>query len=178
MKRASLSYHRDFPWTPISGWAGARWSVWLLRQSGPGRRIRIVREHSRFLRQRALWCLLTLDFDDVQLRFATPQELDDMLDILSRQPRPSAGSLVSWQRLGRPNNHWLSRLPKQAKTRKFHAALCKFVARDKTVQSFRDFYKDRAVAYDLQRPDEFDSYPDARKARLAYVAAKRDLPQS
>lgn len=176
MKSTALSYHRTFPWTPVSGWVGSQMVAWRLQQDHPGRRIKIVQVQHRFADQRPMWCLLTVTMQGVQLHFATPQELDHVLDVLGQNPMPSGRSLVPSQGLGRPNSHWLSRLPKRAKTTKFRAAFARFVARNADVRRFRAFYERQPVDYHVTPDGVFESYFAAHLARQDHLAKRRDLP--
>lgn len=162
MKLVKLTYHEEFPATPVSGWAGASWRAWIKQSSDSGQPKRPKQIAHPFLSQRKLWCLLHLQFDGVGLRFATPREIDHVVDVLSKNPLPSGHSLVPGVRLGRPNSHWLSRLPSKAKSLKFRKRLCGFLMSSKDVKKFREFYAHNPVEYDF--PHVFSSYWDAHRA--------------
>lgn len=159
MKSALLEYHREFPQTPMSGWAGARWHAWLRAEDAGGQFRRPVRVSHPFLAQRKLWCLLSVEFDSVDLRFAMPPELDLFLDVMSQNPLPSGRALVPDQSIGRPNNHWLLRLPAQAKPNKFRQRLCAYLRAAPEVTEFRKFYQANPVQFDF--PGYFQSASEA-----------------
>lgn len=91
--------------------------------------------------------------------FAMPAELDQFIEIMSQNPLPSGGSLVEGRvSPGRPNNHWLSRLPKQAKPWNFRQRLLRFLQTDAKVLEFREFYASQPVQ--LKFDGYFDSFHD------------------
>jgi hypothetical protein len=160
MKSAELSFQSTFPWTPVSGRAGAR-MYGCIREKTPGGQLRRPRWIAHpFLEQRKQWCLLSIHFNGIDLRFAMPEELDHFVDVMSRNPLPSGGSLVPAHAIGRPKNHWLARLPKEAKSWKYRQALCNYLSDNKTVKEFRAYYKDRPVVFEFD--GVFDSYLDAK----------------
>ncbi|GLK56145.1 hypothetical protein JOD31_001061 [Methylopila capsulata] len=162
MKSAKLSYHSSFPWTPISGWAGARGYGWAYL-SGPGgqfRRPKFIKHP--FPTQRRLWCLLKVEFNGIKLDFATPQEVDHFRNVMRRKVLPSGHALVSGRAVGRPNNHWLSRLPKKAKPWKFREAICRYLEEVPEVREFRSFYAENPIR--MQFEGMFDTSSDARAA--------------
>lgn len=161
MKTARLSYHRQFPATPISGRAGARWFAWVPGPRLGGQATRPVEMAHPFLHQRPLWCLLTVQFDRLELRFATPEELDQFLRVMSQNPLPSGRSLVPDQAVGRPNGHWLSRLPARAKPWKFRQRLCRHLQMLPEAARFRRFYGDHPVQF------RFDGYYDSLAEAVA-----------
>lgn len=162
MKSVTLTFHEDFPGTPVSGWAGARWIGWVKQENASGQPQRPKQVTHPFLEQRKLWCLLQIHFDDVDLSFATPRELDHFVDVLSQNPLPSGGSLVSGQAVGRPNNHWLSRLPAKAKPLKFRKRLCDYLRSSEDVERFRDFYRTEPIRFDFE--GVYDSFFEAHQA--------------
>lgn len=145
MKSAVFSRREVFPETPISFWAGARRFGWTRSVTPGGQRRRPQRIPHPFLSQRKMWGLLEASFQGVDLIFATPQELDQFLAVMSRNPLPSGGSLVPGWRLGRPNAHWLSRLPKAAKPWRFRRAICAWLPEQEAVRDFREFYRANPV---------------------------------
>lgn len=162
MKSATLSYHREFPWAPMSGWAGARRGGW--RQEGkPGGQFRTPRwvQHP-FYFQRKLWCQLSVHFDGVDLVFAMPAELDLFIEVMSQNPLPSGWRLLKGLPRGRPNNHWLSRLPREAKPWKFRQAVCKFIRENETVEEFLRFYQTQPVQLSFE--GIYDNHYEARWA--------------
>ena len=172
MKSAQLSYYSTFPTTPISGRAGARWYGWLQQQTAGGQYRRPTRVAHPFMGQRKLWCLLSIHFQGVDLRFAMPEELDHFIAIMSRNPLPSGRSLVPDCAIGRPNRHWLSKLPKQAKPWKFRQAVCKYLSENETVKKFRDFYRERPLKFRFE--GVFDSIQEAQQSRMETLARTED----
>jgi hypothetical protein len=120
-----------------------------------------------FMRQRRIWCLLSVHFDGVDLKFATPAEIDRFLEVMSRNPLPSGRSLVPHYPLGRPKYHWLASLPKGATSWKFRAALCRYLVGNEEVRRFREFYAKQPLRYSFE--DVFDSFfaADAVARRMA-----------
>ncbi|PDT38381.1 hypothetical protein CO671_03045 [Rhizobium sp. M10] len=161
MKSAELFYSREFPETPMSWWAGARLNGWIPETTRSGQIKRPRRIVHSFASQRKLWCLLAVHFDGVDLIFATPLELDQFLAVMSQNPLPSGWALVPGNLLGRPNKHWLSRLPKKAKSWKFRQSICKFLLQAGTVGEFREFYAREPLK--LQFDGVINNYYDAWK---------------
>ncbi len=62
------------------------------------------------------------------------------LEVMSRKVLPSGHALVAGVAVGRPNGHWLSRLPRRAKPLKFRLALCRYLREAPEVAAFREFY--------------------------------------
>ena len=141
MKSVKLTYHDDFPWSPISGWVGARQIGYVLRKTESGQPKRPGYVIHPFLLQRRKWCLLTVEFERVELRFAFPRELDEFISVMTQNPLPSGSTLIKGRRLGRPNNHWLSRLPKKTKPLKFRKAICDYLGKAEGIITFREFYE-------------------------------------
>ena len=159
MKKTCLSYHKNFPSTPISGWAGANWCGWITTKTKNGQWRNPKSVPHPFLSQRKLWCRLEVHFQDIDLRFAMPAELDQFLDIMLQNPLPSGHRLIPGLAYGRPNAHWLSRLPKKAKPWIFRQKLCKFLRTAQDVTIFRNFYASQPIQF------EFDGYYDYHTAR-------------
>lgn len=172
MKSATLSYHREFPKAPMSFWAGARTEGWV-QDGKPGGQLRNPRRiYHPFLSQRKLWCRLSVHFDGVDLVFAMPAELDQFIDVMSQNPLPSGWRLLKGWHIGRPNSHWLSRLPKEAKPWKFRHAVCKFLRENETVGEFRRFYEAQPVQL------AFDGvYDHHSKARWANRKQSQQTPR-
>jgi hypothetical protein len=162
MKLIQLTYHSDFPYTPMSGRAGARYEGWVLQETGRGQYKRPKRIVHPFLEQRKMWCLLSVHFNGVDLRFAMPSELDLFISVMSQNPLPSGRSLVPDCAIGRPKRHWLAKLPKEAKPWKFRSAICKFLAENEDVKRFRDFYASNPPRFEFE--GVFDAYVDANVA--------------
>lgn len=162
MKQARLSYSKEFQWSPMSGWAGARSRAYRVQSF---ERSPVMVRHP-FLESLKLWCGLELEYQNVFLQFSMPAELDLFVSVMQQNPLPSGESLVKGHRLGRPNNHWLSRLPAKAKSRKFRLGVLKFIDQNQTVKEFYNFYANKELA--LKVPGLFDSYQDAQRARGIY----------
>lgn len=162
MKQAGISLHQDFPETPISGRVGARWIAWVKQVSSSGQPQRPKQVVHPFLSQRKIWCLLTVHFDGVNLRFAMPQELDHFIGVLSQNPLPSGRSLAPECALGRPNRHWLSRLPTKAKPWKFRQRLCKYLETLPEAEALREFYSENPIRFEF--PEYFDNFFEAHQA--------------
>ena len=173
MKSARISLHQDFPKTPISGRAGARWSAWIKQVSSSGQPKKPKQVVHPFLSQRKIWCLLTVHFDGVNLRFAMPQELDHFIGVLSQNPLPSGRSLASECALGRPNGHWLSRLPAKAKSWKFRQRLCKYLEGLPEAEALREFYSENPIKFEF--PEHYDSFFDAQQ--VTYNSIELDTDQ-
>ena len=62
----------------------------------------------------------------VELVFTSPAELDTYVDVMSRKPLPSSRALSRGFPMG-PNSHWLSRLPKKAKSVKHRETAVKYL---------------------------------------------------
>ncbi|MBW6420669.1 hypothetical protein KX729_04375 [Rhizobium sp. XQZ8] len=150
MKSATLSYHREFPWAPMSGWAGATTAGWVQQKMPSGQRKRPKSVSHPFPFQRKLWCRLAVHFDGVDLIFAMPAELDLFISVMSQNPLPSGWRLLKGWPKGRPNGHWLSRLPKEAKPWNFRQAICKFLRENETVREFRQFYVAQPVKFSFE----------------------------
>ncbi|MCP4358846.1 MAG: hypothetical protein GY796_12575 [Chloroflexi bacterium] len=91
---------------------------------------------------RRTWLQLTIEIDEFPLYFWLPAELDLVCDVFAAKPFPTALSLAK-KSPGeiRLNNHWLSRLPKSAKSPKYRERFLKYVASSPPeLQTFREFY--------------------------------------
>ncbi|WP_253958299.1 hypothetical protein [Rhizobium sp. WYJ-E13] len=104
--------------------------------------------------------MLDVHFNGVDLLFATPLELDQFIAVMSQKILPSGWALVPGRPLGRPSNHWLSRLPKEAKSWKFRQAICKFLQEADTVKRFRNRYASQPVK--LHFDGVYNNYYNAR----------------
>ncbi|KAB7614483.1 hypothetical protein F9L33_07535 [Amylibacter sp. SFDW26] len=169
MKNAKLSYHQDFPQTPVSGWAGVRRYAWVNQQNDSGQWKRPKHKYVYpFEKQRKLWCLLEIHFQGVDLIFALPAELDQFIEIMSQNPLPSGNRLIKGRKLGRPNNHWLSRLPKKTKPWAFRQKLCKYLETAPQASEFREFYTSHPVR--LKFDGYYDSFYDAIRAQKMHTS--------
>ena len=73
------------------------------------------------------------------------------LEVLEQKHLPSGFSLLpGQQRVGRPNNHWLSRLPAKAKRWKFRQQLCDFLRNNPQALQFRNFYAANVVQTEFE----------------------------
>lgn len=162
MKSAKTSLHSSFPGTPVSWWAGARWYGWTREIDAAGNLKRHRQVRHPFLDQRKVWCMLEVHFDGLDLIFATPRELDQFIDVLSRNPLPSGRSLEPDCAIGRPNRHWLARLPKKSKSLKFRERLSGYLKRCDSAAEFRDFYEGDPVKFVFD--GFYDNIPSAREA--------------
>lgn len=111
-----------------------------------------------------LWCQLQIEFNGVFLLFSTPHELDQFIDVMSQNPLPSGHRLVKGRRsLGRPNTHWLSRLPAKAKAGKFRKQVIAFLEDNKACKEFREFYVGKTLNFEA--PGLYQSYFEALQAK-------------
>ncbi len=122
MKKATLIYLDAYEATPISFWAHRHLDAgaWAdakrfdppLPAPVPGRG----------------WAQLVVELDGVTLRFSSPAELDQLIDVLSRNPLPTTRRLSELRgtTVG-PNGHWLSRLPARAKPQRFRKKLVAYL---------------------------------------------------
>lgn len=61
------------------------------------------------------WPVLMVEVDEVKLVFTSLAELDTYVDVMSQTPLPSTRELSRGFSMG-PDSHWLSQLPKKAKS--------------------------------------------------------------
>tara|TARA_R110000787_G_scaffold45526_4_gene111027 strand:+ start:846 stop:1310 length:465 start_codon:yes stop_codon:yes gene_type:complete len=73
------------------------------------------------------WPVLMVEVDGVKLVFTSLAELDTYVDVMSRKPLPSTRVLSRRFPMG-PNSHWLSRLPKKAKSPKHRETAVKYLS--------------------------------------------------
>ena len=92
---------------------------------------------------RTKWAQLLIEIDDVSLGFWLPAELEKYCEVFATTPFPTARTLIK----GSPgsselNSHWLSRLPKKAKSKKFRDRFLRYVeTQPKALIEFREFYQ-------------------------------------
>lgn len=93
-------------------------------------------------RGRTKWAQLLIEIDDVSLGFWLPAELEAYCAVFAMTPFPTARTLLKGSpESGELNSHWLSRLPKKAKSKKFRDRFLRYVeAQPKALTEFRDFY--------------------------------------
>jgi len=155
MKSMHLTFHRGksaakfgqriVPLTCQSGSASAQdfdeSSAWI--RKGSSTLIRRFFE-SDFHIKRETWAQLTILIDEIELSFWLPEELDYVCEVFQMTPFPTALSLSNRDpNESRLNGHWLSRLPKKAKGKKFRERFVKYVnSAPKDLRRFRSFYAD------------------------------------
>lgn len=147
----------------MTGWAGPGWGGWVNRQTASGQWKTPRYRQLPYLRQRRLWCLLHVQFRGLELVFALPEELDQFLEVMSQKLLPSGNRLISGLPYGRPNRHWLSRLPKKAKSWKIRSALGDYLSASPDVEAFRHFY--RSFSPEQERRGFHRSFYEAINAR-------------
>ena len=93
---------------------------------------------------RRSWAQLTVHLDSINLVFWLPEELDHVCEVFSIKPFPSARTLIKKDNEEtRLNSHWLSRLPKKAKSPKFREKFLKFIETcPNELAEFRRHYAD------------------------------------
>ena len=94
-------------------------------------------------KNRKHWAQLVITIDEIDLSFWLPEELDHVCEVFRMVPFPTALNLVKQDpQETRLNGHWLSRLPKKAKSKKFRDRFLKFVLSDhpEELLTFRSFY--------------------------------------
>jgi len=88
------------------------------------------------------WAQLTIEIDGVLLAFWLPSELKIYCEVFATKSFPTARTLLK----GSPNSselnsHWLSRLPKKAKSPKFRERFLRYVeSRPVEFITFNEFY--------------------------------------
>ncbi|MEM9972579.1 MAG: hypothetical protein AAF771_00265 [Pseudomonadota bacterium] len=142
MKHAEIRYSSQFPRSPISGWIGPRYGIWVQHRTASGQWRRPHWQRSPFFQNRKRWAQLITHLDGVNMVFATPQELDHFIDVMSQNPLPKGRSLgADYPATSLPNNHWLSRFPARGKSRKFREKAIRFLSSDRpAIREFRSFY--------------------------------------
>ena len=91
---------------------------------------------------RTRWAQLTIEVDGVLLAFWLPSELKIYCEVFAIKPFPTARTLLK----GSPdsselNSHWLSRLPKKAKSQKFRDRFLRYMdSRPTELIEFNEFY--------------------------------------
>ncbi len=97
---------------------------------------------SEIKKGRTSWVQLIIELDDIPLYFWLPSELDHVCDVFAMKPFPTALTLAKQSSIELwLNNHWLSRLPKAAKSPRYRQRFLKYVASSPPeLQTFRDFY--------------------------------------
>lgn len=70
------------------------------------------------------YLVLRVQFDEHELQFSAPAQLDHFIEVLSSKPLPTSRQLSSRRGLPvGPNGHWLSRLPATLKSPRRRAKL-------------------------------------------------------
>jgi hypothetical protein len=72
--------------------------------------------------------LLCIEFDDLELKFSSIDQLKEFIRVMSQAPLPTTRNLSS-RRPGvcGPNSHWLSRLPGKVKSSKVRPKLVRIL---------------------------------------------------
>lgn len=143
MKSIEVRYSDDFPTSPMTGWTGVRYGVWISDRTVSGQRRKAQWRRAPFYSSRKRWAELHAHLDGIDMQFATPQELDHFIDVMSRNPLPKGANLFpGFRRPGLPNKHWLSRFPARGKSRKFRdKAIAFLTSKEPALTEFRAFYK-------------------------------------
>jgi hypothetical protein len=176
MKNASLSYHKECPITPLSGAGGATSFAYRCPVLENGRIGSAVPVPHPIKEARKLWCLLRIEVDGVEVRFATPDELDLFITTLrpgrmpSRTTRVFKGSDAS--RKNRPNQNWFSRLPAKAKSAKWRPVFQAYVKQSKDVQAFRAFYERDPLNWAWEGQNADGLFYHRHQAHRFYLDAK------
>lgn len=91
---------------------------------------------------RTKWAQLLIEIDDVSLGFWLPAELEAYCSVFAMTPFPTARTLLKLSPDSNElNSHWLSRLSKKAKSKKFRDRFLRYVETEpKALIEFRDFY--------------------------------------
>lgn len=91
---------------------------------------------------RQKWAQLTVQVDDIPLAFWLPAELEIYCKVFAMVPFPTARTLVNKSpEASEMNRHWLSRLPKNAKSKKYRERFLKYVAsHPPALMEFYEFY--------------------------------------
>lgn len=91
---------------------------------------------------RRRWAQLLVELDAMELAFWLPEELEEYCRVFAMVPFPSAKTLLrSTPDSLELNRHWLSRLPKHAKSKKFRDHFLRYVAsQPKALEEFYSFY--------------------------------------
>ncbi|MGB5560347.1 MAG: hypothetical protein WBN04_20325 [Paracoccaceae bacterium] len=92
---------------------------------------------------RTKWAQLLIEIDDVSLGFWLPAELEAYCVVFATTPFPTARTLLKRSPdSSELNSHWLSRLSKKAKSKKFRDRFLRYVeTQPKALIEFRDFYQ-------------------------------------
>jgi len=95
MKKSWLTYSDVLIPTPMTAWADdGQWYGWVNEQTDTGQWRRPKRVRTGYQTQLKRWCILKVDYLDVNLVFALPSELDHFIEIMSKNPLPSGPSTV------------------------------------------------------------------------------------
>lgn len=92
---------------------------------------------------RLKWAQLSIEIDDIVLAFWLPEEVETYCDVFAMTPFPTAKTLIGERTKDADlNRHWLSRLPKRAKSKKFRERFIKYVHTGTPEwKEFRNFYQ-------------------------------------
>lgn len=127
MKNAKLLFSKDFKRSPISTWVGFPTFLYA-KSTNPNEDWSVpVRVQHPIDTRRGPWCQLKIHFNNINLLFSLPLELDHFIDVMKQNPLPSGLSLSPYSNIGRPNRHWLAKLPKQAMPYTFRMKLINYL---------------------------------------------------
>lgn len=91
------------------------------------------------------YAVLHVEFEQFDLVFSAPAQLDHFITVLSTKPSPTSGQLSALRNapIG-PNGHWLSRLPAALKAPRKRGRLVRLIS------------EIRSLVVDKEKPDRFD----------------------
>ncbi|MFZ6641822.1 hypothetical protein ACO0LL_18935 [Undibacterium sp. TC4M20W] len=91
------------------------------------------------------YAVLHVEFEQFDLVFSAPAQLDHFIAVLSTKPLPTSGQLSALRKapIG-PNGHWLSRLPAALKAPRKRGRLVRLIS------------EIRSLVVDKEKPDRFD----------------------
>lgn len=91
------------------------------------------------------YAVLHVEFEQFDLMFSAPAQLDHFIEVLSTKPLPTSGQLSALRNapIG-PNGHWLSRLPAALKAPRKRTRLVQLISEVHT------------LVVDQDKPDRFE----------------------
>ena len=125
MKRHEILYHPTFTATPLSFWVHRHLDedvAWVSSRTFDPPLPKPVPALG--------WPMLKVEFNGLELYFASAQELHHFMRVISQNPMPTSTQLSKMRgtTLG-PNQHWLSRLPAKAKSAKMRKVLFEYLVK-------------------------------------------------
>ena len=147
MKNIQVRYSSQFLRSPMSDWVGVPYYFWVKGRTPSGQKRKLRSLPHPFYVKYNVYAQLVAHLDGINLVFATPQELDHFVEIMSMNPLPR-GRRFYPKRVspGLPNTHWLSRFPAKGKSWKFRQKAIKFLTAPKpAIQEFRHFYANKSL---------------------------------